>query len=308
MVRSLGEKPRFASAESGPVRCSVYRAPKMGAERGPRSRSPALVVRYPPKMPGACDVSRNRNGEGTVWAWSTPGSSVQKPSVRSLTMRMSVCRTPGKSGPGCRPGPATPRSYPPGRGRRKNPSAAPDPTPAGASLVHAEVPSGHLGGELETKHPQDRWSDVTECAVAQPLRRSLAGHVDQHDPDWIGGVRRMRPVRLRIPHLFAVAMVGGDQDCGIRRRARLEHPPELLVDGFHGPDRGLQHPGMADHVRIGIVADEQVVLLRFQRREQHVRDSRRTHLRLLVVGGYLGRGHHLPPSPFLGSSTPPLKK
>ena len=70
-----------------------------------------------------------------------------------------------------------------------------------------------------------------------------------------------------VAHVFAVAVVGGDEELaaefeGLARRRALT--PASIVS--HGLDRGLDDAGVADHVGVGEVEDDEVVVLEFARR------------------------------------------
>jgi hypothetical protein len=59
--------------------------------------------------------------------------------------------------------------------------------------------------------------------------------------------------------------------------AALEDPAEALVHRLDGLDRGLEVAGVADHVRVGVVADDGVVAAGLDRRDQVVGDLRGAH-------------------------------
>ena len=53
--------------------------------------------------------------------------------------------------------------------------------------------------------------------------------------------------------------------------------------------RRFQDAGVTDHVGIGVVADDRIVLAFLDSRDQFVGHQRRVHFRLQVVGGHHGR-------------------
>ena len=76
-----------------------------------------------------------------------------------------------------------------------------------------------------------------------------------------------------------------------RAREILTALLDPMFDGFHRLDRCRQDAGMADHVGVGIVHHDQVVLSRADGLDELVRHLRRAHLGLEVVGRDLRRGH-----------------
>ena len=87
-------------------------------------------------------------------------------------------------------------------------------------------------------------------------QRRLAADVDQrHRPD---RVLRVRLRRRRIEHLFEIAVVGGDQHLAAGSRDRRGRAAERDVDRFDRLDRGRRDAGVADHVGVGEVADDEI--------------------------------------------------
>ena len=63
-----------------------------------------------------------------------------------------------------------------------------------------------------------------------------------------------------IAHLLAIAMVGRDQTCAAERQNLWPRSADdTLIDRFHRFDSGRDHAGMADHVGIGKIQNDQVV-------------------------------------------------
>ena len=73
---------------------------------------------------------------------------------------------------------------------------------------------------------------------------------------------------------------------------RLDDPAEALVDGLDRLHRGLDHAGVADHVRVGEVDDRERRLLVVEVLDERVGGLARAHLRLVVVGRDVARGRH----------------
>ena len=122
-------------------------------------------------------------------------------------------------------------------------------------------------------------------------RQRRAPRAMQQQRHRIGGVRGVRAAGERVEHQLAVAVVGGDDQRAASSRARRQYG-RARVDRFHRLDRGRQTAGVADHVGVGVVEDDQVVFAGADRRDHLVGQLRRRHLGLQVVGRDLGRGHH----------------
>ena len=102
----------------------------------------------------------------------------------------------------------------------------------------------------------------------------------------------MRPAGHRIAHHFAIAVIGRDQQRAILALDRVRDPAEPGIDRFDRLDRGGQASGVTDHVGIGEVEHDQVVLAGLDRRDRLAGQLRRGHLGLQVVGRDLRRGDH----------------
>ena len=110
------------------------------------------------------------------------------------------------------------------------------------------------------------------------------------------GVRRVRGVGLagrRVLHQLAVAVVRRDEERPALGARRLDHLPQRQVDRLHRRHRGVHHSGVADHVGVREVHEDEVELVALDRADHRVADGGRAHLRLLVVGrDVLGRRDH----------------
>ena len=71
-------------------------------------------------------------------------------------------------------------------------------------------------------------------------------------------------------HLFGVAMIGGYQRLSTRRLQCCQDPSQTLVDDFDGFDRSFKITGMADHIRVGVVADNHLIFATLDRLDQMV--------------------------------------
>ena len=87
------------------------------------------------------------------------------------------------------------------------------------------------------------------------LFRSANGHKGHH----VGGVGGEGGA-VRVHHLFGIAVVGGDEGAA----AGVQHSGDHLIhSGIHslnGLDSGIEHAGVADHVTVGKVQDDHVIL------------------------------------------------
>ena len=117
-------------------------------------------------------------------------------------------------------------------------------------------------------------------------------------------------VAIGVAHLLDVAVVGGDDQRPAGGDRRVDDPPEAGIDDLGRGDRGVPHAGVADHVGVRVVGDDEVVarLSRWRRRARSVIGAG-AHLRREVVGRHLAfDGTRMRSSPGKGGSTPPLKK
>ncbi len=149
--------------------------------------------------------------------------------------------------------------------------------------------AGHLRRLGQVHQFQQRRRDVGEPAFRH--QRAVA-RAEQEQRHRIGGVRGMRPAGLGIAHHLAIAVVGGDDQRAAGALDGVGDAPEPGVDRLHRLDRRRQAAGVADHVGIGVVQDDQVVLAGVDRGDDLVGQFRRRHFRLQVVGRDLRRRHH----------------
>ena len=94
----------------------------------------------------------------------------------------------------------------------------------------------------------------------------------------------MSAVFFRLPHLVGVAVVGRDERLAADLVDGGEEDAEAAIDRFAGlADRG-EVAGVADHVRVRVVDDDQTVFAGKDRGLGHLGDVRGRHLGLLVIG------------------------
>ena len=106
----------------------------------------------------------------------------------------------------------------------------------------------------------------------------------------VRGVRRVRSVRCRVDHQLTVAVVRRDEQGDAGLLGATQHAGETLVHGFARLHRRAQHAGVADHVAVGIIAEDEVMLFRLDGFAEHVRDAGRAHFGHQVVGRDALRG------------------
>ena len=160
-------------------------------------------------------------------------------------------------------------------------------TPMISSIVgamSARMPSSRSLAFLRESSTRMKWTGPVVWAV-----KRLAGH--------------------GVDHLLGVAVVGGDQSDAAGLRHRRDDAADAGVDGLDGLDRGVEDARVPDHVAVGEVEDDHVVLARRDALLELVGDLEGAHLRLQVVGRDLGRRDEAAVlARQNGSSPPPLKK
>ena len=114
----------------------------------------------------------------------------------------------------------------------------------------------------------------------------MADHNERHG---VGGVSGERGNAVCVEHLVNVAVVGGDQALTAHLEDRVNDLAYAVVGRFDRLDGCLEHAGMADHVAVCKVQDDNVVLAGQDALDALLGDSRLAHLRLKVIGRDLGR-------------------
>ena len=146
---------------------------------------------------------------------------------------------------------------------------------------------------------------------AMPIRSSTVGATSASRPP----ARSFRPTRssamamngigfvvcavcgwpgLRIDHGLAVAVIGGDEHRRLRGGRRGHDAADARVDRLERADRGLQHAGVADHVGVGVVDQDEVGAAGLERLDDAVGDRHRRHLGREVVGRDVAVRRHQP--------------
>src|SRR2546423_9970651 len=109
--------------------------------------------------------------------------------------------------------------------------------------------------------------------------------------DGVGCVGRVGLPRCGVDHEFAVAVVGGDEAATACAAERLRYPVEACVNVLDGLDGLLKIAGVADHVGVREVDDEDIGLALFNATQDFVCDFEGGHLRHQIVGRDLRRRH-----------------
>ena len=94
-----------------------------------------------------------------------------------------------------------------------------------------------------------------------------------------------------ISHLFAIAVVGGDNAFAVELKQFRNNPAATFIYRLDRFNAGFHNPGVPDHIRIGKVEDDEVKFV--QVREKIVRYPERAHFGLQIVGGDFGRWDQL---------------
>ncbi len=117
------------------------------------------------------------------------------------------------------------------------------------------------------------------------------GTVHEDDRHGVHGMRRMRLAGDSVPHLFEIAVIGGDDEQPARRLDGLLKPAEAMIDRLRRLRRRGEDAAMAHHIAVGIIDDDEIELAALDRGDELVGHLRRRHFRLEIVGRDLGRGH-----------------
>ncbi len=96
----------------------------------------------------------------------------------------------------------------------------------------------------------------------------------------------------RVAHLLDVAVVRGDDERRALAERRARQAPEAPVEDVRGLDRGRPHAGVADHVGVRVVGDDEVVLVPAEGLDERIGDRSGAHLRREVVGRHLAVRRH----------------
>ena len=144
----------------------------------------------------------------------------------------------------------------------------------------------HLGRLFETHYREHCGSDIGEASGADVGVFAL-GDVDTgHGVERVGRVGRS----VGVLGVVGVAVVGNDDYLVAGFLGGFDGVADAEVDGFDGFLDGFVDSGVADHVAVGIVDDDEVEFLRGDGFDEFVPDLESAHFGLEVIGGYFGRG------------------
>ena len=65
-----------------------------------------------------------------------------------------------------------------------------------------------------------------------------------------------------IGHLFNVTVIGGDQAMAAHAGQRVDNAADAAIDEFDCLNRGVEVAGVAYHIAVGKIADDQVIVHR----------------------------------------------
>ena len=99
---------------------------------------------------------------------------------------------------------------------------------------------------------------------------------------------------LIIHQLLHISMVCTDEHCAVCFFDGLHSSSHTGVHSLHRLDSRVLHSRMAHHIRVGKVNDDHVILSGANGLHQLIAHRRGAHLRLKVIGGYLGGLHQDP--------------
>ncbi len=103
-------------------------------------------------------------------------------------------------------------------------------------------------------------------------------------------------------------MIGGYESHTVHLKGGGNNAPDALVNGFDGLDCSVEYTGVADHVAVGEIENDHVILSAFDSLANGVANGICAHFRLKVEGGHIGVGMRILSSPSNLTSSPPLKK
>ena len=131
------------------------------------------------------------------------------------------------------------------------------------------------------------------CPAARRRIRIVRGAPDVEARHQVQRVRRVRLAGRRIVHHLDVAVIGGDQHFAAARALRGNHAADALVEDLDRPRRRFEIAGMADHVAVGVIADDRVVAVPLAIAATSLSVTSNALISgLQIVGRDLGRGHH----------------
>ena len=83
-------------------------------------------------------------------------------------------------------------------------------------------------------------------------------------------------------------MIGGYESHTVHLKGGGNNAPDALVNGFDGLDCSVEYTGVADHVAVGEIENDHVILSAFDSLANGVANGICAHFRLKVEGGHIG--------------------
>src|SRR5437660_4349787 len=114
---------------------------------------------------------------------------------------------------------------------------------------------------------------------------------DEVERHGVGGVRGKWFAGVILDQLFGVAVICCDEQSAAHSQGCLNDAPDACIDRLDRLDGSIDHPGVADHVRVGVVHNDQVVLPAADAFDGGIGDACRAHLWLQIVGWHFGGWH-----------------
>ena len=149
--------------------------------------------------------------------------------------------------------------------------------------------AGHFRGLFNAEQVKQGRGNVGQFAVVE--RGNVFRTVDQHRLHVADGVRGIGLAGFFVDHFFRVAVIGGNQQRSVNVFDGLDHSAQALVNRGHRFQSRFHNAGMADHVAVGEIADDDVEFLLFDGVNQMVRHFVNRHFRFQVIGGNLRAGN-----------------
>ena len=116
--------------------------------------------------------------------------------------------------------------------------------------------------------------------------------VNHEEGDRTARVPGVRPAAAQVDHSFAIAMIGRDDGDAAFCQHRIHQMAGALVHAFHGGDGGGQGTGVANHVRIGEIDEQEIVVDGRKPAQRSLGEGSGAHFRGQVVGRHLRRRNY----------------
>ena len=168
---------------------------------------------------------------------------------------------------------------------------------AAQASLHDDALTGHLGGNGQTDIGQHGGCDVGQAAALAQLHVAAANCHKGHNVGGVGG----EGGAVRVHHLFGIAVVGGDEGAAAGVQYSGNHLIHAGIHSLNSLDRSLEYASVADHIAVGEVQDDHIVLAALDALDALGSDLGGAHLGLQVVGGNLGAGDNAAVLTLVGS-------